>query len=92
MENVANLLKHIRINDYTIKNKKGKQSAFGAIYNLGPIELKILKTYIKINLANNFIYLFKFLARALILFDKKPDRNFCFYVDYQALNNIIIKN
>ena len=47
------------MNKHTIKQKKDKQSSFGLIYSLGPIELKTLKTYIKTNLANSFIRLFK---------------------------------
>lgn len=29
---------------------------------------------------------------ASILFDKKPDGNFCLCIDYQGLNNLTIKN
>lgn len=38
---------------------------FFGLYSLGPIELEIFKTYIKINLDNNFIYFFKFFAKTL---------------------------
>ena len=43
------------MNKYIIKLKKDKQPLFGLIYNLEPIELETLKTYIQINLANGFI-------------------------------------
>ena len=43
------------MNDHAIKREKGKQPFFDLIYTLEPIELKILKTYIKINLINGFI-------------------------------------
>ena len=49
------LLKHTRINNHVLKLEKGKQLLFNLIYSLGPVELEILKTYIKINLANGFI-------------------------------------
>ena len=70
------------INKYAIKLKEGKQPLFGLIYSLGLIELETLKTYIKINLANGFICSFKSPARAPILFDRKPDKNLCFCMDY----------
>ena len=80
------------MNEYAIKLEKGKQPLFGPIYSLGPVELETLKTYIKINLANNFIRLSKSPARVPILFDQKPDGSFRFCVDYWGLNNIMIKN
>ena len=80
------------MNKYAIKLEEGKQSSFGSIYSLKLIELETLKTYIKTNLANNFIQSFKSSVRALILFDKKPDRNLRLCIDYWGLNNIIIKN
>ena len=62
------------------------------IYSLGLVELETLKTYIETNLANGFIRLFKSPAGASILFDRKPDRSFCLYVNYWGLNNIISQN
>ena len=40
------------------------------------MELEILKTYIKINLANSFIRLFKFFAGTFTFLVKKSDGNF----------------
>ena len=54
-EYTAEFLENIRINKYAIKLKEDKQLPFKLIYTLRPIELEILKTYIKINLANSFI-------------------------------------
>ena len=85
-------LKHIRINDHTIKLKRDKQPFFGSIYSLRPVELEILNTYIKTSLANNFIWSSKSSAGAPILFDKKSDGTFRLCVDYWRLNNITIKN
>ena len=56
------------------------------------MKLKTLKTCIKINLKTGFIWPFKSLVDALILFDKKPDSSLCLYVDYQGLNNLTMKN
>ena len=92
MKNIAELLENIGINEHTIELKEDKQPPFGSIYSLGPVKLETLKTYIKTNLANGFIRLFKSPAKALIFFDKKLDRSLYLYINYWGLNNIIIKN
>ena len=86
------LPEHTEINTYATDLEKGKQSPYGPIYSLGPVEIETLKTYIETNLANGFIRPSKSPAGAPVLFDKKPDRSLCLYVDYRGLNNIIIKN
>ena len=86
------LLEHTEINTHTIDLEEGKQLPYGPIYSLGPLELEILKTYIKTNLANGFIYLSKSPVDTSILFDKKPDGSLCLFVNYWGLNNITIKN
>lgn len=86
------LLKNIKINEYTIKLDKNKQLFFRSIHNLKPIELEILKTYILTNLVSSFIQSSKSSVRASILFNKKPDKSFCFCVNYQDLHNQLIKN
>ena len=92
MKNVTKFPKTTRMNEHAIKLKKDKQLPFSLIYNLGSVELKTLKTYIKINLANNFIQLFKSLVRVLIFFKRKPNKSLRLYINYWGLNNIIIKN
>ena len=77
---------------HAIKPEEDKQSPFGLIYNLRLVELETLKTYIKTNLANDFTRLSKSLARTFILFDRKLNKSFHFYVNYQGLNNLTIKN
>ena len=57
-----------------------------------PIELKTLKIYIETILANGFIWSFKSLAKAYILFNKKQNKSLHFYMDYCGLNNLTIKN
>ena len=82
VENLVKLLENIKINKYAFELEKDKQPFFRPIYSLGLMKLKTLKTYIKTNLANNFIQLFKSPAKIFILFNWKPDKNFCLYVDY----------
>ena len=55
IKNVAKLPKNSGMNKYAIKLEKSKQLSFKSIYSLKLLELKIFKTYIKINLANGFI-------------------------------------
>ena len=92
IENIVELSKNTRIKKHTIKLEKSKQLLFSSIYSLRLVELETLKIYIKINLANGFIWPFIFPTKALIFFDKIPNENLCFYVDYWGLNNITIKN
>ena len=86
------LFKHMNINEYIIKPKKSKELCYRLIYNFELIELKIVKTYIKTNLTNSSNKLFKSSAKAFILFVKKSNYSFRLYINYQGLNNLIIKN
>ena len=81
-ENTTKLLENTEMNEYTIKLEEGKQLLFGLIYSLGPVELETLKTYIKTNLVNGFIYPSKSPAGATILFDKKLDGSLRLCIDY----------
>ena len=76
------LSKYLSMKKYTIKLEKDKQSSYISIYSLGIIELKIFKTYIKINPANSFILLLKSLIKAFIIIIKKFNNRFCLYVNY----------
>ena len=80
------------LNQHAIELQEGQQPPYGPIYSLGPIELETLKTYIKTNLANDFIWPSKSPAGAPIFFVRKPDGSFRLYVNYQGLNNLTIKN
>ncbi len=88
----AELLEHTKINDYAIELVDDWQPPYGPIYSLRPVELEILKAYIENNLVSNFIRPSKSPAGALILFNKKLDGSLRLCVNYQALNNLIIKN
>ena len=68
-ENIIKFLKYTKTNNHIIKQEKDKQLVFSLIYSLGLIELETLKTYIKINLINSFIWPFKFLSRISIFFN-----------------------
>ena len=89
---IVELLEYTKINDHAIKLKKGKQLLFKSIYSLELIKLEILKIYIKTNLANSFIWLFKSSVGIFILFDWKLDKNLRFYINYQSFYNFTIKN
>lgn len=86
------LPEQVNINEHAIKLEESKQPPYGPIYSLGLVELEMLKTYIKINLANGFIRPSKSPTGALILFVQKADGNLCLCVNYWGLNNFIIKN
>ena len=92
IEKALILPKANELNEHTIKLQNGQQSSYRPIDSLGLIKLKTLKTYIKTNLANAFIWLSKLPAGAPTLFVGKLDGSFCLYVDYQGLNNLTIKN
>lgn len=79
---IAKLFKYFNINKFTINLKPAKQPSYESIYSSGLVKLKILKTYIETNLANDFICFFNFSTRALILFIQKIDSNFYLYINY----------
>lgn len=79
------LPEYTEINTHAINLEEGKQSFYGFIYSLGLVELKILKTYIDINLAKGFICLSKSFAGALILFDQNLMKIFNFISTIEVL-------
>ena len=86
------LLENTGINEYVIELVEGKQSPYSPIYSLGPVELKMLKAYIKTHLKTGFIWPSKSPADAPIFSDKKPNRSLRLCIDYRGLNNLTIKN
>ena len=86
------LSERTKFNQHAIELEKSKQPPYEPIYSLDLIELETLKPYIETYLKTEFIQPFKSPAGAPILFDKKSDSSLCLYVDYQSLNNLIIKN
>ena len=73
---VVELPKHIGINNHLIDLIDDKLSPYYLIYSLGPVEVKMLKIYLKTNLANNFTRLYKSPVGAPILFICKKDGSF----------------
>lgn len=92
MKVIIELLEHTKINDYIINLKKGKLPLYESIYSLKLEELDTLKTYLKLNLKNSFIQIFKSLAQGFILFIKTANRNLKLYINYQGFYNPRIKN
>ena len=88
----SELFEHTWIKNHAIELINGQQPSYGPIYYLGPVELETLKAYIETNPANRFIRLSKSPASTFILFDQKSNGLFWLYVDYQELNNLMIKN
>ena len=83
LKKLANILpKQAGANKHVIELEQGKQPAYRLMYSLGPVEFEILQTYIKTNLANNFIKASKSLAGALILFDRKSNNKLYLCIDY----------
>src|SRR5947207_2332281 len=78
--------------NHHISLKKNIKSIFDFIYNLFKLEFKILKEYIQDKLKKEFIHSFISSFDFSILFIKKLDNNLRLYIDYQALNRMIIKN
>ena len=67
------LSERIKIIKHAIELEDGKQSPYRPIYNLSSMELETLKTYIKTNLVQNFIWPLKSPIGVLILFVHKLD-------------------
>ena len=86
------LLELIGVNKHAINLGKDKQPPYKFINSLSPVKLETFKTYIKTNLANNFILALKLPVSTPILLVHKPNSSFCLYINYQGLNNITIKN
>jgi hypothetical protein len=55
-------------------------------------KLLVLCKFLDKNLAEGFIRTSVLPAVSLVLFAKKPGGGLCFYINYYALNTIIIKN
>lgn len=67
--------KNLGIKNYVMKLVDNWQPSYSPIYNLGQVDLEILKTYIENNLTNGFIKPSKSPIRIVIFFDKKLDKS-----------------
>ena len=88
----AKLPEYTKIHDYSINLQDNKQILHSLIYSLGPVELEILKTYIKANLASSFIKPSKSPSSTLILFVQKRDSSLYLYINYQRVKKKAIIN
>lgn len=76
------LPKHTGINNYVINLMNNQLLLYQPIYNLKLVKLKTLKTYIKMNLANNFIRPSKSPMDTPILIIQKLDSSFQLCINY----------
>lgn len=76
LNSAVKLFDYISINNYPINLINNKQSFYRLIYSLKSLQFKILKTYIKTQLANGFIKSFKLFVTTLILFIYKKNNSF----------------
>lgn len=83
---------YTKINEHTIKLVNGWQPPYRSIYSLEQVKLETIKAYIEINLTNKFIWLSKSPAGTLFFFDRNSNGLFRLCINYQGLNNLIIKN
>jgi hypothetical protein len=70
----------------------GKLLPAGPLYNILKDKLLVLRKFLEKNLSKGFIRASLSPVVSPVLFAKKPNRGFCFYVDYRAFNTITIKN
>lgn len=91
IENAGYLTPH-KDHDHAIDLIDNKQPPYGPIYQLSKKELSIFWAYIDKYLANRFIKPSKSVANTPIFFISKPNRGLRLCVNYQGLNNLIIKN
>jgi hypothetical protein len=78
--------------NYKIELLPGKLPPAGPLYSISEDELLVLRKFLEKNLFKGFIRANLSPIVSPVLFAKKPNRGFCFCVDYRALNIIIIKN
>ena len=79
---MAELLEYNKINNQSADLFNNKQISYKIICSIKLVDIKRLKTYIKINLANKFIQSFISLVNTLILFVQKKDSYFYLYINY----------
>ena len=88
----ANKLLLYRLNNYKIKLKFEIESNYNFLYLISQNKLKILRKYLDDNLIKRFIRSSFSSIVSPVLFIKKSSEELRLYVNYRALNAIIIKN
>ena len=86
------LPKHRPGYDHTIELMEGKAPTWGLLYSMSADELKVLKAYIEKMVDKGFIQASSSSTASPVLFAKKPGGGLRFYINYQALNTITVKN
>ena len=81
-----------RFNDYKIDIMLEKEPGFDYIYKMSQNEFNMFKKYLNNNFAKGFIRLNYLFIISLVFFTRKLNKDLYLYVNYQALNAIIIKN
>jgi hypothetical protein len=90
----ANILSSHRKHDHRIELEKDHESSheYASLYNLSEEKLLLIKKYLKKHLNKKFIESSTISYASFILFVKKSDEEFRFYVNYRKLNAITKKN
>ncbi|EKD11956.1 polymerase [Drepanopeziza brunnea f. sp. 'multigermtubi' MB_m1] len=90
----SNVLAPYRPYDYKIElfEKEEKALRYSLLYKISILELKLTKAYLIDNLNKGFIEPLTAPFAALVLFAKKQDGSFRFYIDFRALNNLTRKD
>ena len=81
--------------DHQIKLEKDASTSdlkFYLLYYMLSKELEVIKKYLVENLDKGFIKSSQALFMASVLFTKKLDRSFCFYIDFRKLNLLTKKD
>ncbi len=78
--------------DHVIHLKKDAQFSIFALYNMSRDEILELHCYLNENLSKDFIQVNCFQTIIFVLFIKKLEEKLCFWVNYQDLNAITVKN
>ena len=87
-EKITQLSLHQSYN-HKIELKEENQSSRSQLYFMSSYKLQKIKEYLEENLKKKFIILSKASFASSILFIKKKDDSFCFYMNYWKLNTLI---
>jgi hypothetical protein len=74
------------------EQRRKRDVPWGPLYRMSREELSVLKKTLTNLLDKGWIRASSLIAEAPVLFIKKPEKRFRFYVDYRALNAIVSQN
>jgi hypothetical protein len=78
--------------DYEIRLTSDKKLPFGKIYSMSCEELQTLRDWLDENLRKGFIRPSSSSVTSPVLFVKKPGGGLRLYMDYRALNEVLVKD